>query len=240
MYTSPSVEQAKSYLDVQISRTRPVPGGVHHHIDGPFITLSRECGVGGSTFAVNLAKHLNKLSPAGEVEWTVFDQRIVEQVLQDEHLSARLARFLPEDRIPEIAGSVGEIVGLHPNLWSLVQKTTEFMRTVARRGHAILVGRGGNFATCGIEGGLHVRLISPESDRLQRMIETRSMTPDAARSTLRKTDAARAHYVRAVFNQDVAERTSYDLEVNVSSFTEAACLEVVAYALERRLASVRA
>ena len=36
--------------------------------------------------------------PAGAPPWTIFDRNLVERVLEDHDLPARLAKFMPEDR----------------------------------------------------------------------------------------------------------------------------------------------
>src|SRR5690606_18833299 len=141
--TLASLDQARSYLDVQL--TRPAdPGGVHRHPSGPFITLSRETGAGSSEFARELLAILNLGRGPDEALWTLFDRNLVESLLTDLELSPQLARFLPEDHVPELEASVGEMAGLHPNLWQLTRRSNGMMRELARRGHAIIVGRGAN------------------------------------------------------------------------------------------------
>src|SRR5689334_11081990 len=147
-----SVEHARAYLGAEFAHSSREPSNVAGTSEGPFVTISREAGSGGSSLALALAERLNGARTGDETLWSVFDQELIEQVLSDAHLSTRLARYIPEDRISEINASVGEIVGLHPNLWGLVQRTNELMRVLARRGHVILVGRGSNLATAGIRG----------------------------------------------------------------------------------------
>ncbi|MGH8020666.1 MAG: AAA family ATPase [Opitutaceae bacterium] len=235
-----AVERAKSYLNVHIGRPDAVAAGIHTRAHEPFITISRECGTGGTAFAQHLADRLNLDRRDEEPAWTVFDQHIVEHVLRDAQLSPRLARFLPEDRIPEITGAVGEIVGLHPNLWELVQKTNKFVRALAGGGHVILVGRGANFATAGLGGGLHIRLVAPEDERVRRMAQRESIDMTTARALVRKTASARAHYVRSVFERNIGESAAYDLILNVARLPEAACIDMIEGALKMIPASVTA
>ncbi|BET67577.1 cytidylate kinase-like family protein [Opitutales bacterium ASA1] len=234
MHISPTLERAKAYLDVQISRPRTPPGGVHLDTEGPFVTISRESGVGGSEFATDLGRRLDIALPSEGVRWTVFDQRIVEEVLREDNLSPGLARFLPEDRIHEITGTVGEIVGLHPNLWSLAQKTNALLRNLARRGHTILVGRGGVFASAGIEGGVHVRLVAREDTRIRRTMATSGLGYDEAQAFVRRTETARAKYVRSVFGRRTDDPSDYDLVLNVETLSRDTCLALVTRALEAR------
>lgn len=225
-----SVERAKAYLDAQL------------HTDGApvripptaFVTISREAGAGGSTLAELLCRQFNQHLEPERPQWTALDREIVDQMLASQGLPSDLARFLPEDRVPEVRGAIGEIVGLHPDVWSLVQRTTELMRRLAHAGSVILVGRGANFATAGIEHGFHIRLIGSEESRLQRLCQQRAMNPTTALSYLRKTDAARADYVRTYYDRVIDDPLAYDLVINTDHVPPAQAAALVVSALGRK------
>jgi cytidylate kinase len=154
----------------------------------------------------------------------VYTGNLIEDMLHNHHLSPHLAQFLPEDRVSEISSSVGELVGLHPNLWELVQKTNELMCRLARSGHAILVGRGANFATAGIDRGVHVRLVAAASHRARHMARLQQLDETSALAYNAKRDLARERYVRTNFNAAIKEPTAYDLVIDTGRvhLTEAA------------------
>ena len=213
----PLFEKAHSYLDLQLTRP-PLSSGVHGAPPSQFITLSRECGSGGSSLARLLAARLNRDCPPSGIQapWTVFDHEIVQHMLTSQDLSPKLARFLPEDKVSELSSSVGEIVGLHPNLWDLVQRTNQFLRSLATGGRVILVGRGANFATAAIGGGIHIRLTAPADFRIRHMSHVLRCTAHDAGAHVRRVDAARRSYVRSVFDRDVADPLAYDLVINTA------------------------
>jgi len=218
MHLAPPVfEKARSYLNLQLTRPPGVEGR-WHAIPSQFVTISRECGSGGSSLARLLAGQLNRQQPPaeGQPAWTVFDQEIVQHMLTSQDLSPTLARFLPENKVSELSSSVGEIVGLHPNLWDLVQHTNRFLRELAQRGRVILVGRGANFATAGIEGGIHVRLTAPVDHRDRHMARVMQCPLREAAAHNRQVDAARRSYVRSVFDSDGADPLHYDLLINTA------------------------
>jgi len=225
METHPSIDKAKAYFDLQLTR-RP---SERHVFAGPYITLSRESGTGGGALGEEIARRLNRLHTVEEPVWTVFDRNLVARMLEDNHLSASLARFLPENKVSEIESSVNEIVGLHPNLWSLVHKTNSLMRRLAAMGNAIIVGRGSNLATAGSPHGLHLRLIGPAEQRAQRTASILGLSYEQALAFNRKTDHARRDYVRSFFNAEIDDPSSYDLIVNMEHFgTDTAADMVVA------------
>lgn len=233
MHLQPSLGHAEAYINIHLSRTGPGPHGKGM---GPFVTISRESGAGGATFARLLATRLDDAIP-GEVPWTVFDRNLVEEMLRSEHLSPRLARFLPEDRVSEIDASIGELLGLHPSLWTLIQRTNEMMRELARLGHAILVGRGANFATERITGGLHVRLVAPSLQRAQHMAKELGVTVEEAARRNARIDVARRAFVRSVFASDVERSSGYDLIVNSATVPLETAAELAAAALRARTAA---
>jgi len=226
MLTHHTVEHAKAYLDAHLGQRVPETVGVIP-TDGPFITISRESGSGGTSLACLLAARLNQARHDGP-SWTVFDQDIVGKVLEDQHLSPQLARYLPEGKVSEVDALMREIVGLHPNLWTLVQKTNALIQKIAKCGHAILVGRGARFATTSISRGLHVRLVSPPDHRAKVMAEKLKLPLTEATAQNRRVDDARAAYVRSVFDADVADCTAYDLVLNTGRLPLARIVDIAA------------
>jgi len=193
----------------------------------PFVTISRESGSGGSSLAHLLVR---KFNGAGSEHsgWTVYAGNVITRMLQANHLPDELARFLPEDRVPEINASIGELVGLHPSIWELVQKANATMRQLATEGHVVLVGRGANFATAGLGRGVHVRLIAPPDHRADHFVRTQGWSTAAALAHIAKCDAARRRYVAANFNARVDNPSAYDLVINTAHVSLAEAVELVA------------
>lgn len=207
------LERTGGYFEAQLRDSRPP----WIKAPPPFITLSRESCAGGSALAQLLQQ---KLADG----WTTFGGNVISQMLAANHLPEQIARFLPEDSVPEVNATIGEMVGLHPSLWELMQKTNQTMRQLARIGHVILVGRGANFATAGLAGGIHVRLIAPPDHRARYYAQRFNVSEAAALAHNAKCDAARRRYVKTQFNADVADPAAYDLVINTAHvpLTEAA------------------
>ncbi|MEX2045221.1 MAG: cytidylate kinase family protein [Opitutus sp.] len=210
MNALPLVERAEAYLSIHL--THSGPSGPHPS-EGPFVTISRESGTGGSALVQLLAEQLPRR--IGH-PWVVYSGNLIEEMLRTNDLPPHLARFLPEDRISELDASIGEIVGLHPNLWDLVGKTNELIRCIARTGHAILLGRGAVFATADIPNGIHVRLVAPAKHRAARTARWLSIDFASAADHNTARDAARQRYVRSTFDRSITDPAAYDLVVNVA------------------------
>lgn len=182
---------------------------------GAFVTISRQSGSGGSSLARMIAREMNGEAPE-DYSWSIFEGSLPVRMLRDHHLPTRIARFLPEDRISEINASVGELVGLHPSLWDLVQKMNQTMRDLAHGGHVILVGRGANFATAGLPRGVNVRLVAPAEHRANYRSQLYDISTQDALAYNAKCDAARRRYVKSTFNADPDDPSAYDLVINTA------------------------
>lgn len=217
-----TVQKAEAYLNVHLTRTGP--GGTRTQT-GPFVTISREAGTTGSALAETLRQRLS--SEDAEHPWTVYSRNLIDDMLRSNELPGNLARFLPEDHVSEVDASIGELVGLHPNLWTLVEKTKELMQQVARAGHVVLLGRGASFVTRMIAGGIHVRLVASPEYRAKVTADRFSLEASAARARNNAVDAARRRYVKWTFNADISDPTAYDLVLNVERLSNATIADFI-------------
>jgi cytidylate kinase len=222
MNVLPVFEKAEAYLNVHLSHTGP-RGMIKN--PGPYVTISRESGARGTAVANALLKILPSTGPE---RWAIYSANLIDEMLLSSGLPPAIARFLPEDRISEIESTIGEIIGLHPNLWSLIDKTNELIRRLARDGNAIFLGRGAVFATAGIANGVHVRLVAPVAVRAERTASWLGLSPDAAALHNNRRDGARARYVEATFNADVRNPSEYDLVLNTATLPPNTAAEIIA------------
>ena len=154
----------------------------------PVITIAREFGAGGSSVAAMLAQRL---------EAEVIDRRLVAEVAgrlgftadavaaQDEHAKSVV------DRLVRSFAALGEAYGTG---WDVrygepladpqeaVQLLTEqVIRQTARRGNAIIIGRGGAFVLADWPDALHVFLRSAESVRIRAIMARFALAEEEAR-----------------------------------------------------------
>ncbi len=231
MNALPGIEQAGAYLSVHLSHSGPAGAAKP---PGPFVTISRESGAGATAVANALA---GQLRASGGQPWAVYSANLIDEMLLSAGLPHRLAQFLPEDRVPEITAAIGEIVGLHPNLRNLIDRTNELIRRLARDGHAVFVGRGACFVTEGIPNGMHVRLVAPASVRAARTAVWLGVPQAEAAAHNAHRDAARARYVRSNFNADVNNAAGYHLVINSGAISPTDVAEIIAAYLRAHIAA---
>ncbi|MFZ5496040.1 MAG: AAA family ATPase [Verrucomicrobiota bacterium] len=204
----------------------------------PFLTISRETCAGATT----IGKHLLPLLEAhlGEEgrSWMFLDKDLLNQALNLHHLPERLADYLPEDRLPEIKGLIGEIVGLHPPLWELEHRVAEAIHRFAELGRVIISGRAAHLITRDLPGGFHVRLVAPLESRIRRAQQIHQSGREVAENFIRESDQARARHVQTNFGQDVGDPHLYDLTINTDRVPPATAARLVLTGLQEHIAAV--
>ncbi|RME93090.1 MAG: cytidylate kinase-like family protein [Verrucomicrobia bacterium] len=203
------------------------------------VTISRQAGCGAWEIARKLAERLDRAWPDPERPWTVFDRELVEKVLEDHHLPARLAEYMPEDRVPYVRDALEELLGLHPPSWELVRKTADTILRLAAMGRVILIGRAAHVITRPLPHMLHLRLIGSLQKRIERLCRQRGWDEKTARAYVERTDRARERYVREHFGADPTDPLDYDLVLNTDRFTTDQAAEVFAAAAWQKLGAER-
>ncbi|MFM8232098.1 MAG: AAA family ATPase, partial [Chthoniobacterales bacterium] len=197
MSESVSFEKYRAYLVSQ--KDRPLGERPHQ----PFVTISRQAGAGAETVARLLAEKLNAQGPKDAQPWTVFDKNLIGKVLEDQNMPQEIARHVHEDKDTTLKALVGELLGMHPSMWTIFHHTSDTILKLARIGRCIIVGRGGNIITGKLKGGLHVRLVAPESVRLAHLKSHLKIDDKAAEKYLHDEDAGRLRYLKSNVEKDI-------------------------------------
>lgn len=197
----------------------------------PAITISRQTGARAHSIGMKLQAALREDAPEGSVPWTLFDENLVKKVLEDHQLPADLEKFMPDDAVNEYEGAVNELLGRHPSLWTLFEKTVSTIVQLSRMGHSIIVGRGGNKITRGYSNVVSVRLIGSEYKRLRHMIEDHDMTESGAKKFIKEEDAARRRFLKQHFGTDIDDPTRYDMVINTDHFNDDTVVQMLVTAV---------
>ncbi len=238
MSTNIRLDSCLSFINSQFlpgTRAEP-PAAVRR-----FVTISRQAGSGAHSVAELLVDYLRAHAPSTPHPWTVFDRNLVETVLADHHLPKRLEKYMPEDRITEIADIMDELFGLHPSSWTLARKTSETMLRLAELGYCILIGRGAPGVTAKLPYGLHVRLIGSLERRVERMQQLENLSRKEAEELVAREDRGRHRYMQKYFHKSVDDPLLYHLIINTDFFSMEEAAQMIGSAvLQHVFAKVRA
>jgi cytidylate kinase len=212
MNTTSDLNRCFSFINCQLQ-----PPGLAPGIETSLIrcvTVSRQSGCGAHIFAEKVAACLQARLPQGARPWTVFDRSLVEVVLRDHHLPARLASFMPEDRVGQLNDIIEDLFSLHPPAETLVRRASETILHLAELGNAIIVGRGANVIAARLPGMLHVRLIGSLEQRVAHMRQFDHLDRKDALKRIRREDGGRARYIKRYFGKDVDDPLLYHFVIN--------------------------
>ena len=185
----------------------------------PFVTISRQAGAGAETVAHLLAEKLNTQGPQDAQPWTVFDKNLIEKVLADQDLPQEIAKLVKEDKDTTVQAIVGELLGLHPSMWTIFHHTSDTILKLARLGRCIIVGRGAEIITAKLPGGTHIRLVAPESVRLAHLEKHLGLDDKAAAKYLHEHDEGRRRYVKTNFERNIEDPLLYHATLNTGLLT---------------------
>lgn len=199
------------------------------------ITISREFGAGGSELAAALGARLG---------WPVVDRDLVTRVaarlgvdaddvaLRDEHAPGLLERIGTT-----ILRTAPEVLVVPPDadLPSPERIAAAVRHELNEAIHAppvIVVGHGTQALLGQRPNTLHVRLVAPIAERIDRICGRAGCTPREAADLAHRVDADRVSYVRTYYHIDVRDPLHYALVLNTGSMSMADAVECITAALE--------
>jgi hypothetical protein len=225
------LERCRTFIDTQL---QPAGKGLTSTENGKLwraVTISRQTGSGAYLVAEKLAACLQTHTPKDARPWTVFDRNLVEKVLEDHHLPQRLARFMPEDKVSEIADTMNELFGLHPPSWTLVRQTADTILRLVELGNVIVIGRGATVLTGKLDHVFHVRLVGSVEKRVAHIQEHLRLSKEAAVELIRREDRGRQRYLKEHFKADIEDPLLYHLVVNTDRVPYERAARIIADAM---------
>lgn len=182
---------------------------------GPYLTLSREAGAGGSELARKVAERLH---------WDVLDNEIVEYMEQHYGTPRCLIQRVDEKHeswLSEILTS--RIGGLGFSESTYTHRVAKLVLLAASHGNVVIVGRGAKYVLPR-DRGLAVRVVASLDVRVHRVMNQQGISQKEAHRWILEKDRQRESYIREHFQQDDTDPHLYDLVLNVGeeSLDEAA------------------
>jgi cytidylate kinase len=80
----------------------------------------------------------------------------------------------------------------------------------AAAGRVVIVGRGGAFLLAGVPTALHVRIVAPLAERIERIMRREHADHDSVRALIERVDRERAGFIRAVYRRRWDDPKAYD------------------------------
>jgi cytidylate kinase len=202
----------------------------------PFVTISRQPGSGGQSLARTMLEVFARQDDVALFGgWHVFDRRLCEIVAEDPKLAGSLESLVTEAYRSRTEDFLRNLLTTTTDQSFVMEGVFRSVLTVAGMGKAIIVGRAGSQVTKGMDSGLSLRLVAPETVRVARLMERHGIDERAARDQARKRDAHRARLLRRHFRTDIDDPLGYDAVWNTAEVTTEEIAESVVAILRRRV-----
>jgi len=210
-----------------------LPGTPHGEHQFPFVTVSRQAGAGGRSFAEKLAERLTKLDPAkgNEPAWAAWDHQLMDKVAAEHGIDAAVVEAIELARRPWFADLLSGLNSrpdpTHPDEFAVYKRLAATIRGLAKIGRCILVGRASVFITRGLPGGVHVRLVAPHDHRVRHMAAQHQITESETAALVDKLDRARQQFFRHHWPSANLDPETFTLTLNTAGWDEDTLAECV-------------
>jgi cytidylate kinase len=199
-------------------RKEPAPDAGPHFT----IALSREVGAGGTSVGAAVGERLG---------WPVYDHELIERIAAQMHLRTSLLESVDERRRSWLLEAVEAFSsGRTVSESAYVRHLVETVLSLGTHGDCVIVGRGAALVLPPATT-LRVRLIAEMEDRIRNMSRERGLSHQDAANLIDALDRERVRFSRDHFRKDVTDPSQYDLVLNTSRVSYAACADIVMAAL---------
>jgi cytidylate kinase len=162
-----------------------------------------------------------------------FDPAVIADAERRKSLMSRVLEGLGEGGVTAIAGAPTWIPDDASELARSYDLRTLIRETLAETGAAgdvVIVAHGASFALAGRDDLLRVLVTAPVDVRVQRVADAREVDPAEAAKEVKRSDAARADYLKRFYGVERETPTHYDLVVNTEVLGPKAASEIIARA----------
>jgi cytidylate kinase len=194
--------------------------------EGPYITVSRQLGSGGTRIAERLGESLG---------WRVVDRQLLKHIAErtdtserallarDEKASGILDDYLSHLFVPDDLGQGGYL-----------REMTRLVASFAREGRVVILGRGANWFL-DPKRGLRLRIVAPLEERAGNLAEFEDIDEREAERRILSNDEEQRAFVRQTYGKDIDDAGGYDMILNTGVLDLELAVDCAATALARKL-----
>ncbi len=234
MNANKSLSAVGGYLGAHVASDGYGPRGENSY---PAVTITRQAGARAISVGGCLLKRLStQPSAEGAPSWSLWENQILEHVLEENDLPQDLVERFPESQGSYIEDTVDDILGHRPSAFVINQKCHELMERLCIAGHVIIIGRAANLLLARCRNALHVRLVGSQKKRVQHLAQSRSIGQRRALAHLKREDLQRERYARLNFDcPNIDEPLLYDLTLNTDELDDHAAAAIIEIALRSKV-----
>ena len=199
---------------------------------GPYLTLSRQWGCGGTALARILVAKLNERDE--QQRWKFYYKELLKQLAEDTGLTEEI---LEKERKSKPSLLKDFLRGLRknsiPDGYEVRNKITMMVRTIAFEGYAVILGQGGTAATGDLANGLSIRVEAPRDWRVARICRRENLDKQAAIAKIEEIEKEREH-LRKIYERQNPREPAFNLIFDNAMFTNEQIADMVVTAMEKK------
>ncbi len=185
------------------------------------VTISRQAATNGELIAQLVAERLSL---------KVFDEEIIDEVARRLHKEPETIKRLDESLINPVEAILMEWrESVSEQMYS--RQLRAAVRSIARAGNAVIVGRGANFILRGCDC-LHVRIVAPLDLRLGMYVAGESVNEKEALEWIKRKDKLRHEFIRKYFETEIENLLNYDMVINLAGLPLENAVDIIVRAAE--------
>ena len=219
------------YMQDRFSDPHNIPAKASY----PFLTVSREFGCPSKLISQKLVESLNQKPGKDSVDkWQYINKEIVEESARKLETNPSKIKYFFDAKHKGFLDDVLSSFSSAYTSSTRVKKTIpEVISSFTRRGHIILVGRGGVAITHGFPNSLHIRLQAPMEWRVQEISSNRNITQNQAARMIAETDQKRIALIEMLLCRKF-DNSLFDLIINCKTFSHAEIIRTIMDVMESR------
>ena len=204
---------------------------------GPVITISRLTGCDGREVAAALVAQLNLRY--NTTKWRWIDKDIIYHAAHELKTDTnRVETYYQGMTMNDMSEMIMAFSGRFVSDSSVKKAIREVVLSIAREGHAVIIGRGGVAITRDMTNALHIRLVAPLYWRVENVMKKKGMIIEKAEEYVIETDEKRNKMIVSFLDKKPQSLDYlFDSTLNRSSFSidqlSALILEMYEAKLER-------
>jgi len=157
---------------------------------GPVITISRLTGCDGREVAAALMAQLNLRYNTNKWRW--IDKDIIYHAAHELKTDTnRVENYYQGMTMNDMSEMIMAFSGTFVSDSSVRKAIREVVLSIAREGHAVIIGRGGVAITRDMTNALHIRLVAPLYWRVENVMKKKGMIIQKAEEYVIETDEKR-------------------------------------------------
>ncbi len=198
----------KAFVSEQVKRLEDslTEGRGDEEIFCPVITLNMQAG--------SLGRRVGKIV-AERLRFDFFHHEILDRIARIGKVDKEMLSYMEKERYTGLSDFVSCLLEehyIHPNTY--LRYLHVVVRSLARLGRAVIVGRGGNYILKP-EKRFSVRVLAPMEVRIQNVVEAFEVSRPEAEKRIRNRGAKRTAFIKESFGKDIMNPQHYDLTINM-------------------------